>query len=449
MKKMTLFLTLMLTINILYGQQHTSQQFIYESLQKQGITIHHLSPDILADHPLIDYRTETKVLDSLVSSIYIQSDWVNSRKELFNYDNEGREIVQTIMVYSFLLDIWRVESIKNTSYDTYNNPVEIILQKWNFQTSQIENQERIQRTFFENIPLETIIQHWDQSTQSWVNNTRIIFVADEFITLTEETELWDIATNSWQPHLLAEFTYNNNFLAQILIKQWLSNSLIYENFSRIDFEWDANGNIQYMLNLFWNQSAHWEREFDLVSTYNSNNQLEEEITSFYLNGNFSFREKLNPAYDNGILICNTYFIWHLIDNDWNFSHAEEFAHDDDGDIIQMIDYLWNAQVWLPHFKNNFHFGALQVVAATEANASSFTCLLANPYSKGSSIMCQTNSSIQYTANIYSLSGQSLIELKQQTEQAWEFPVSLDGGIYLLKITNKQGKNIYQQKVVIH
>ena len=155
-----------------------------------------------------------------------------------------------------------------------------------------------------------LYQLWDDQQNLYTNYQQAAFTYDAGGNkLTHSTKMWNAANNTWEDSSKFVYTYNNNHITSELMQQWDSATGQWINVYDSLYSYDMNGNTIAIIGKNWNTGAnHWDSLYKATYTWNSSNQLQEQITQVDDLVTFIHGIKYSYTYDtnNMMTVCNIF-----------------------------------------------------------------------------------------------------------------------------------------------
>lgn len=152
---------------------------------------------------------------------------------------------------------------------------------------------------------------------------------------------WDVATSSWNNPLLDQLTYNARALPTAIIT---ADSATGTTFRRVQYGYDAQGN-QLEETTQTGNGNPWLNEFRYLSTYNSRNQLTEELSQAWAGTAWQTTDgyRYQNIYDGPLLTEQTVQILNAgtYQNDARFQYVAS-----SGQWSEVVAQRWDGAAWV-------------------------------------------------------------------------------------------------------
>jgi hypothetical protein len=225
------------------------------------------------------------------------STWRNQYREVNTYDGAGNKLTEVYQEWDTTASVWENIDQEVKTYTTTNKVAIIVSQSWNSSTSGWDSYSRATNTYdASNNLITTVYEVWSTATSSWDNSFKQTNTYDASNKLTEELyQTWDNTTSAWvnggrdlhtydgmnrRTQSLSESwgtggtwessgpkTLYSNFdgtQPQTIVTQiWDGGTMTYENSSRDNYTYNADGKVTYYFDEEWNyMTSAWETTTD-------------------------------------------------------------------------------------------------------------------------------------------------------------------------------------------
>jgi len=213
--------------------------------------------------------------------------------------------------------------------------------------------------------------YWDESSEQWKLGGQIISTfngSDQIIERIEQE--W--SGNRWTNDSRNTWTYNNNgYLTGELLETWAYSDEQWENYSKIEYVNDQNGNqiertvIEYHEILGFTQV--WWNKYHSTYTYDSANKLIEAINQTWSSDHWSNNDRYTYTYDaSGNLSV-------MLDEGWYFStwlneNLTTYSYNSSGVQLEKLRQHWadpnGSYEWTNYRREQNHIDANNLIYET-------------------------------------------------------------------------------------
>lgn len=346
----------------------------------------------------ISYNNEGKTeITTKCNYDYFKEGLVNSTKTEATYDKKDSIVAKSLFLWDTYYNQW-IESRKDTfEFDDYGNKTNAVSYLWNSELEKWNGYNKTTKEYDkENEVLKETSYSWDSSAQSWLNLTKTEFTKGDNGEIISTFLIWDNALSDWRNSARKIINHDNNGLQILQINsnwdfitsQWKNIYKLedkYDNDSnqvlRSSYNWDDNNNrwrgekkIEKEFNsvkkelskteFLWNDSiGNWVNNIKEIFKYDQYGNLElNEILKWNMiiqEWQFdSGRSKSNYKYnETGKVTEQVYFVWNSENNDWQYATKYVYNRDTQNRLILQIKSIWNIQrkEWIKMEKWNSAF----------------------------------------------------------------------------------------------
>ena len=284
----------------------------------------------------------------------------------------------------------------NYTYDANNNLIVSNYQSYD-QSSQNWINSSLDSLFYNSQNLDTLFIHynWNSSSSNWQPSYKRQYKYDAFNNKVLDV-YWSYYSSSWYKNTLDSFYYQNGYLMRKVRYSWDNNNSNWVLLSRVDYDYDLNGNLTERTNYDNNLNIIFKQKF----YYNTNNLIVKD-TSFIRN-NLQYYSNEQFGYDNlNNLINVTKQRYDTTAGQWIDNIALDYGYYSNGDANNAIipeDFLtffngvnfvslpqyailrfWNtdSSAWINYFKFRYIFKTIVTSVGNVANSQQIT-LYPNP-----------------------------------------------------------------------
>ena len=220
------------------------------------------------------------------------STWRNQYRDQYTYDGAGNRLTETNQEWDTTAGVWVNMFRQVKTYTAANKVATSLTELWNSGASAWEANSRITNTYnATNKVVAMVSELWNTSTSAWDSGYKQLNTYDAMGNLTEEVyQNWDMTTSAWVNSYRDTHTYDamnrrtqslydswgaggtwelggktlySNFdgtQPQTIITQtWYGGTMTYENSSRDNYTYNADGKVTYYFDEEWNAATSaWE-----------------------------------------------------------------------------------------------------------------------------------------------------------------------------------------------
>lgn len=297
-------------------------------------------------------------------------------------------------------------------YDFYGNVIEMLGldsnggEAWDYDA-------RASYSYDDDLLSEVVYQYWEDG--EWVNETKEVYNYSDDVTTVL---YWDWNGNNWTSDELYTYTYGNGTIE--LLMQYMQGGA-WQNEEKIIFTLDFDGNVTEIVDAEWTGTT-WENALRKVYNYEGDVYVS-VIEEDWLNGSWEPHYKCDYVYEDG-----------------NATHGESYMVSGGtlaADYDLEMAYGYNTAV------KTFYCCQVDMtyVDLTNLNENAQVNIKVYPVPAENEIQIQAENFQK--AEIYSLTGQKLMESQQQKINVGE----LSSGLYIIKVYDFVGNCATQRFVV--
>lgn len=374
------------------------------------------------------------------------STWENFLKWETTYNIENEVATRVHYVWNLSTNNYDFSERYTFTYDAQNNLTQQLGEYWNASTNAWENAILYTFEYDANNNLLLFLRSgwvsnaWQQveKTQStYVNNNRVLF----------EYFFWN--TNAWQFYYTLEESYNSNDqLIETIRKNYNQSTSQLENFERLLYQYDLNGNRTQLIDQSWQEwNNTWDGGQRTLYNYGPNNTPSGSLTQYWNNNTNAYDINVsNVQYTYDAFLNNTIMdtkVWNTGSSSWQNS-AKETREFDNNNFMVVYENMWN---WIP---GNNYYGShnrteyvcsLMDVSDIENEALIAIMVYPNPVESNGTITIQVNTAQVYT--ITDATGKICLSGKLQNGENQVALGALNSGIYFLRTQTGVSKLVVQ------
>ena len=341
--------------------------------------------------------------------------WETKDGDLFmvNYEYDEYEYYLTTETYLMKKEIgWQEYEILTYEYDFAGNVLEILDQSW--EDGEWENAALATYTYDGDMLSEIVYQYWDGS--QWQNELKEVY---NFNGSTSTILYWEWNGTTWSSSELYTFTYGTETME--LLKQYMQGGA-WQNEERDVFTLDFDGNITNILVQNWTANAWADYQMTVYE---------------YSQGVFNAKS-LNE-WNGSSWVGLLHFSYIYEDGNAVVGECTEFGgnwDEADGDIEMAYGYNSDTKTF---YGSEVEMAYIDLTSVCENGTNLSLEVYPNPVSETLSVEAEGFSK----AEIYTLTGQKVLESAQQTLKAEALPA----GVYLLKVYDQLG-NVGTQRIIV-
>ncbi len=345
-------------------------------------------------------------------------DFLLFKKVIFDYDNQGRLLVEN--EFENKEDTWKKSTKRIFNYNS-DGLVEYSVKKtWNASSEEFEND---QRTFlfrnFLGLVSEEIVELYDSG--EWMLYSKRKSLYNDYNKIAEELSFeWSTDQLVWDPQRRKLYEYNENEeLSSEVFQVWVDTLGAWVNTSLRDYEYNDENQLINLSQSTWNKNlGQWiEQSFQALS-YTPLGQIE--------NSN---------SYDS-------------FDPDGDAKASIEATYDENGNLNTTLFKEWNSEqdAWSTYEKHE-HFWSEYLIGNLDYTNKDIECFYANPHTVGLPWYC--NSLLKdetYTLSVFDHNGVLHHSQKFRGSDTFRLTKNLNNGLYMIVITG--GLTVHTEKVII-
>jgi hypothetical protein len=256
--------------------------------------------------------TNKDSIQTILSYSLNKGTWVNSAKELFNYDQQDNLIHHDLFAWDTIKSQWVVDNTNSWdyTYDQQNRRISKVTNVWNQQQKQLIQSQKELYSYNSNGELETILrQVWDNQS-SWHNTGKDSMVYKNGLKVENYIFYFDeLKGGVWLKTTKETTTYNpskDHF--QTLIQYWSlkqSNYITDENSRLITSHYDTNDRLTFQEDQSYDTVSKSFVDYDQTYFYYQNFQMARIDVVSSMN---KINIYPNPAFDSFTLTSNSSLI---------------------------------------------------------------------------------------------------------------------------------------------
>ena len=276
------------------------------------------------------WDTEQRIT-KIIQQLWTNGNWENNEQIYFEYDDHGN---QTIFLFYTWQGGWEpMQGTKHIyTYDN-NNMVEEITQYWNQVQTTWDNVNKFIYTYDINgYRTEQVYQTWDGNLNVWSSMTKESYMLDALgIPYEMIVQSWDDANSAWVNYMkhtnIVWHEWSGEFydsdLQSVTNLQW--NNGIWENYSRIECDWDANGSCIETQQQYFN--GNWTNSMRHTENYDDHGQFILYTSEYWMNNTWviDMGSQNLLTYDGNDLIRRIAQEYDHITHVWINSFKEEYS----------------------------------------------------------------------------------------------------------------------------
>ena len=354
------------------------------------------------------FYNSSNMMDSVIQTEYLSSGNTFIWKDEYLYDSN--DLLETYFAYEWDEMIMAYEPMEKNEfyYDADGNDTTTVEAYWD-NGSMTWMLDRMEDKIFDmnGLLLESHGFYWESGMSLWFQADQTIFSYDGDDNLTEELfQYWDEFNSTWIDVFKVVSSYTNGLVDTTTNLGW--NGTDWEPYSRNTFEYDTDGDLDYNYIHEWDQgSASWVSETRIALDHDTNWAYEDLILPNTLNDD-----------EEGLMM---------------FSH-------------QLIDYSLESFIvaaWIALMDVEIFWSQVEL-NETEELASTGIKVYPNPVVDELSIEMD-DAANRYQLNIYNITG-SLVDSREVSGVDRVSLNHLSNGSYLLLILS-DGKVLHNQEII--
>ena len=364
---------------------------------------------------------KTYLRDSTYTYISLEEsseDWLLKEKMVYNYDNQGREVLREILVNE--RNAWRGYKQQKSTYISDFLAVEEELIRCE---NEIDYEPSVKREFNYNyVGLIHEITAFDYIRTKWVANTKTSYLYTSDYLISEESSFeWSPSEMKWERISRYLYTYNNlDDLKKEVFQIWNDSLNVWTNKTSKVYEYNEFNDLISTTRSTWvNSDTAWVSVSVLSIQYNEEGQF------------------LGSA--QKLLNQNSEFI---------FSQSQTTNYDSVGNIGVIVKSAWDdsSGVW-DNYQKQVHFWSEYNRGNLKPGMNDIECFFANPYTIGLPMYCTSLKPDEiYTVSVYDLTGRFFYSDQFLGSSSFRIKRFIEPGYYLFHISG--GLDSHSEKVFI-
>ncbi len=381
-------------------------------------------------------------LDSLHQYSYMPDETLNNR-ELYTYDIGGHKETNLLKL-SFFVATWDSINQFNKNYNSNNDITQSISQAWDPVMGWLDTgRDTYTYTASNNVDVHSNSIYADPD---WLlfsenhfdydglgNEIENIFKQLDFMTMMLENS--------------TRYTYGYTVM---LRDYWISQfwqAGMWENDEKTDYTYNTNGDVILQEDRTW-QTVDWSDPFkQLISTYDTNDQLEEILEQLGSPGNWVNSFLSLFTFTSGNLTEILSQEWNSGTPGWDNLGRILFTYDVDNNATEQIFQSWEpiGMVWENFLRIvNFWFPE-DTLSVTFLSEDITTHMYPNPTSDYINIDFKNETSTGFRAMLYDINGKQINQMHlAKGIRTFKMPLhNTNSGMYFLHLNNGAIKQVYK------
>lgn len=345
-------------------------------------------------------------------------DFQLSKKVVFDYDNQGRLLVEN--EFEKIDNNWNKSLKRIFNYNDEGLVEYSVIKRWNEAAEDFENK---QRTFFFSNSLGLISQEIIEiySFEEWLAQWKHDHFYNDKNNIVEElSHKWSSELLEWEPKKRRHFEYNDNAdLESEVIQVWVDTLGQWVNSAFRGYEYNEDNQLINMRQSTWNQNLQeWIEQTYQALSYTAMGQVQ----------NSSSYDAVSPTGDA--------------------KESIEATYDEDGNLNTTIFREWNSEnkEWESYEKHE-HFWNQYLFSSPPLSDDRIECFYTNPHTVGLPWHCNALlKQEQYIVSVFDHNGVLHHLQTIRGGDTFRLTKQLNNGLYMVVISG--GLTVHTEKVFI-
>ena len=387
----------------------------------------------------------------------------------YQYDEKGREIVKKVVAdHTFREDNIRSNRTIKREYNSIDSLAEYsewyeddslkTFIKWSSIIYRYNSQKRISEVVYSRIAdyfTNPSLVDYQRNTYFYNNNGRLFRIQ------IEEIGLNGAPTSTSRTDF--EFdTIGNNAVATVLYFNKSQNTYIPSQ--KTEYEYDTNQNIVSVIYSFRNNQNEWQYQNKQLISYDIQNRLVKDLRYSYISAiqSFFLGTERQVSYNQEGMISEERWAYYDFDYqnlkpfDQHYTQTFTYAYYADKRIKEVISLLAYTLLQKPYQDlHRYRYEYETTQSSDESNYFDQYLIFPNPTTKKITIDNTLEGDCLISASLCDMTGQILVEFSKSSSNVgypqcrWQVELSnqISSGIYLIRMTNLQGKTNTKKIVV--
>jgi len=340
MKKVLLFVTLIITVNVTgFAQKNGSE--IKQCLDSI------ILPEVYKEIFSYNGRGDNTLL---ANYYWDENRWKGSFKKEFKYDIHGNKTQFAFYNWNYDNDDWIVTNQEEFGYDDKGNVISYIFCCWdnNVLIDKFKRESEYNSDGNETI---NIRYGWDFEENKWIKMFKGVSSYEDG-KLTEYID-YELIGTQWIEYYKIEHKYENGRETLWMIYEWMGT---WQFSSKGETKYDSHGNETLYIESMWNGST-WIDMFKSKTDYkydNAGNMT--ELISYYWGENdwvIGYKSEYEYDDDRNVIMSASYG-WDNEEKKWTGWEKYEYQYND-GNLDSMISYQWETMNWIESHKYKYEY----------------------------------------------------------------------------------------------
>jgi len=359
------------------------------------------------------YQNLSALKDSATNEIFDigMQDWVINGKTKFFYDNNGNHTSDIAQSWLKGFNVWVLSDKNDFQYDAMGN----LIQEANYS--------------------------WSTLTNKWVCKGKHIYSYNsQHMIIQEVDSVLNTILGGLIPSVKNEYSYDGaGYITSSIRYMWDDPSSQWANFIRSEFLFDNKGNDTLEMDYSHDETDQWVFNTKLESAYNASGKLTKKIAQSWLTSITKWipAGRFEYTYNNYGIETQLFYAWDFVKNNWFAFTRDEYSYDADGNQIQDIYYIWNADsskmITTTRTKSYYSGNATTAVNNIPEN---YVTAYPNPTSDFIVFHFSDKSGVG-NVELFDLQGKKVLDEKLNDEQV--FIGNLAPGLYLYQVSYDRKK----------
>lgn len=433
-------------------------------------------------------------MDSVITQIYSQFNWINQSKTHHSYNQQEQEISKTTYFWNAQSNQWKATEKFVKNFDNEGNITFYYEQEWNptLQTWIPISLEEYSYNHLNKIQSKTQYRSWNNLTKKWKNGYRYAYhytnsnlmevilseidiatglwnlkEVDKYaynadhLPITKQTLWWNDNDQAFEPRYLDENHYSNNKLTKTVRHLWLNQ---WKQIAQLIYDYDNDNFLDQMSLLIWsNIDNNWSLRRKNLVDYNTKGVMIENQTYLSIGGGWVGTSRFNKQFDNaGNHDCFVVYEWDTAAQGWGNERKETSNFDFSTTVNELItpfpsedyrhkklvdsNFIWDTYYleWVATNRKFYHYSFDQQITDNQEVESSNESgrVYPNPV-KDVLILDYSDQNDGTEIQVFQMDGRLVLTSQIKNKQV--NLEHLNNGIYIYKFTN--GSNQYSGKII--
>jgi hypothetical protein len=443
--KLTLLILGMLFSSIIFSQEIVKQDSFFVDRGIDGTTeFESETRSIIQEHnedgrPLV-----------IVSHVYQNEEWIPFRRRELEYD--GQRIVSVLIQFwnpvagEFFDNKKRIFNYN----DTDDLESRIILRASEPGMPLQNSRQWLYEYDDEGRLLIQTYQKWEK--QTWVDARRKVFnYNDDGLLEQKGLQYW--SGGEWQNFHRRQLNYDSqsNWITQALGQKWSIQEQAWVNTRRKNYEYQGSFLNSEQVQIWDSLSGAWENDHRQMFTAGPQGQFQGRWRQVWSQGAWLNQFLGGQTFSGQDLVVN-FQKWNAVAESWEQGFRHLLSYDADANLIMSKGWqYWNPDTddWLNSiYTLRYTYFWSDLMTSLSDTETPQSCRIANPYSRGLPLICALpESGDQYVLELFDLMGRKVYAASFSAAEQPAINHDLPAGTYLVRISQNEAV-FHLQKLAI-